>query len=134
MEQKNFKTVLTEERCITIPDDVYDKLKLKTGDTLSINYEQHTEAIERCLFIENHQDKDGLDAYMCIPKAILEECNLPLEENDLHMLCFDEEITVITGDKMLDSLPAVMIKLCNKLDIPKEIITKFIAEECCGDE
>lgn len=133
MEDKVFKATINENGCISVPVTVLDEMQLLIGDTLSIRYLRPTETKERCMLIESKSmEEDDIESFLCIPKDVLEACNINADDGTAHIMCFDREITITNQSKMLSEVPSVVMNLCASLGISDEQIANALAEECCS--
>lgn len=127
MKESIFEALIEENGMISIPVDVLNDMGLKIGDELVISYSYPSESIERCMRIESsYHEEDEDTGYLCIPDATLKQCNMA--DKNLHMICFDEEITITTEDKLCEFIPEVLLQVFEKHGISKEEIAIGIAE------
>lgn len=134
MQEKKFEARINEQGCIEVPISVLNDLMLNLGDTLQLQYQKPTEAIEKCMLIESKGSEDSLDMFLCIPKIVLEDCGLSTDNNDIHILCFDKEITITTNEKIISEVPRAVLNICQKLGISERMLAKAVAEECSNYE
>lgn len=127
MKQKTFEAVIDEKGSIEIPIGVLNDMGLILGDVLEISYPCPSEPIEKCMRIESaYHDEENDDGYFCIPNDYLVQCGM--EGKSLHMIGFDEEITITTSDKLCGLVPFAVMKIFESHGISKEEVAKSIAE------
>lgn len=127
MKTKIFEASIDDREMIQIPKSVLEEMGLKKGDSLEISYLVPTEAIERCMRIESsfHSEEEQ-DGYLCIPNELMEQCGMLNKK--VHMICFDEEITITTSDKLCELVPEAIMQIFKKHGISQEEVAKGIAE------
>lgn len=128
MKTKNFEAVIEENGMIQIPEEVLKDMLLVKGDSFIISYPCPTEAMEYCMRIESslHEDEDS-DGYLCIPKELLKQCGMV--DKKVHMICFNEEITITTSDKLCELVPEAIMQIFKKHGISAEEVAQGIAEQ-----
>lgn len=129
MEGKTFKAEIDQNGKIAIPINVFKDLHLTIGDTVAINYKASTEPIEDCLNMELVRNAEDIyDNYFCIPRELLESCDINTLDGTAHILCYDREITITNQSKMLEAVPKVIRDLCQSLNITDEQLANALAE------
>lgn len=128
MKTKNFEVVIEENGTIQVPMEVLTEMHLAKGDSFVISYSCPTEAIEHCMRIESsyHEEKDS-EGYLCIPEELLEQCGMA--DKKIHMICFHEEITITTSDKLCELVPEAILNIFKKHGISAEEVAQGIAEQ-----
>lgn len=126
MKKKTFEAVIDELGRISIPADVLNDMEVVLGDTLEISYPCPTEMIEKCMQVESTFHEEEEDGYLCIPHEILDQCGMTNKK--IHMICFQEEITITTSDKLCELVPEAILKIFEKHGITREEVAQGIAE------
>ena len=127
MKTKTFEAIVTDDGKIEIPVEALLDMELTAGDSLEISYPCPTEPIEKCLRVESsYHEESNPDRYLCIPNELTEQCGMT--EKKIHMICFNEEITITTSDKLCELVPDAIMNIFVSHGISSEEVAKGIAE------
>ena len=127
MKSKTFEAMINEDGKIEIPTEVLRNMGLQAGDQLVIRYPAISEPIEKCMQIESsyHEESDT-EGYLCIPHELLDQCGM--SDKKIHMICFNEEITITTSDKLCELVPEAIMNIFKSHEISAEEVAQGIAE------
>ena len=119
--------MINEDGTIQIPLEAMDDMMLTIGDSIVISYPSPTEPIERCLHIEStFHEEENPEGFLCIPEELFEQCGMA--DKKIHMICFNEEITLTTTDKLCELIPEAIMNIFKKHGISAEEVAQGIAE------
>lgn len=127
---------ILENGFVQLPREMLERLLLKTGDSIKIEWERQP-IREKCFRVKEENEEELFDeGFYCIPERLFENCHISLES--VQILESDGTITLTTSDYLVSSLGAEVLSclMLQKVDFEKladdlaDCINDMYEDEC----
>lgn len=128
-----------ENGYIQLPKEMVERLLLKKGDSIKIEWEKQP-LREKCFKVKEDNGEEMFDeGFYCIPERFFENCHIPIES--VQIIESDGTITLTTSDRLVSSLGAEVISclMLQNVDLEKfaddlaDCINDIYEDECLQD-
>lgn len=125
-----------ENGSVQLPREMLERLLLKTGDSIKIEWERQP-IREKCFRVKEDNEEELFDeGFYCIPERFFENCHIPLES--VQILESEGTITLTTSNHLVSSLGAEVLSclMLQKVDFEKfaddlaDCINDMYEDEC----
>lgn len=120
------KVNISKDFNIQLPKQVVQKLMLREGDDLVIQFDAERPS-DKCFIIEeDRESRMEREEYFCIPLRLLKSAGM--EGEDLQIILGDEELTITTSANIIRALPSEFIEALMEQQVDLNRMADCVAE------